>query len=427
MKYSMDTYRLYSSEKIFSFCIRVRVTMKDEVDIDILRKSVNTAMRRYPYFAREVVLGDDGGYDLIPNEREVVVIETPKKLPNLCSDEVNRHLLYVDCKGKDMFFNISHSMCGGKGMLPWLQTCVYQYVVDKFGVTPNAPGIRKPDSDLLPGEAEEPSLDRLLDEEPIYEHKSKKPVVMVLDYLNGMYNPFKRDPIYYQFTYDQKDIMSFAKDNDASVASFFLMTLAMALDKVLPEKYKVIGGEIAHYTGADIGLPNCHCDLLSHAWIDYDREYFKKYDAERLGTLTRSQIILQTDPSVTNYQIRKLFNLWGELDKIEGLKNKRTFYVNNDPSRGKEAQHGTFISNYSGRADWGEVADYMESYFAMVDGHLLLEVLSMSDKIFLSFMQLIRDTKYVNAFCEVMDDLGIPYKLEGPFPNVRPKHQIPQQ
>ena len=425
MKYSIVTYRLYADEKIFSFAIRVKVTMKEEVDIDVLRKSVNTAMQRYPYFAKEVVLGEDGGYDLIPNKREVVVLETSKKLPNLCSEEVNRHLLFVDCQGRDMFFNISHSMCGGKGMLPWLQTCVYQYVVDKFGVYPDAPGIRKTDSELLEGETDEPAIDMLLDEEPIYTYKSKKPVVMLMDYLNGMYNPFKRDPQYYQFTFEQSDIMSFAKRNDSSVASFFLMTLAMALDKILPDKYQVIGGETAHFPGADIGLPNNYHDLLSHAHIDYERKFFK-YDVEKLGTYTRSQIILQTDPTVSNYQLRKRFKFLEEIDKISGHKEKISAYVKNDPARSKEAQHGTFISNYTGRADWGEVADYIESYFAMVDGHLLLETLSMSDKFFLSFMQLINETKYVNAFCEVMDDLGIPYKMEGPFPNIRPKHQLPK-
>ena len=426
MKYSIDTYRLYSSEMIFSFCIRVRVTMKDEVDINVLRKSVNTAMKRYPYFAREVVIGDDGGYDLIPNKREVVVLETPKRLPDFCSEEVNRHLLYVDCTGRDIFFNISHSMCGGKGMLPWLQTTLYQYVVDKYGVIPNAPGIRKPDSDLLPGETTEPSLDMLLSDKPIYEYKSKKPVVMLLDYLNGMFNPFMRDPIYYQFTFKQSDIMAFSKKNDSSVAAFFLMTLAMALNKILPERYKVIGGETAHFPGADIGLPNSYHDLLTHVHIDYERKFFD-YDIEKLGTYTRSQIILQADPTVSNHQLRKHFSFLEEVDAVSGLKNKISVYAKKDPSKSAEAQHGTFISNYTGWADFGEVANYIESYFAMVDGHLLLEALSMSDKIFLSFMQLIREPKYVNAFCEVMDELGISYKMEGPFPNIRPKHQLPQE
>ena len=82
--------------------------------------------------------------------------------------------------------------------------------------------------------------------------------------------------------------------------------------------------------------------------------------------------------------------------------------------------------NYTGQMYWGEVADYIESYFAIVDGHLLLEVTSMADKIFVSFMQLIKETKYVDSFCEVMNELGIPFKKEGPYPNSRPKHKLPK-
>lgn len=175
MKYSMDTYRLYSSEKIFSFAIRVRVKMKEDVDIDVLRNAANTAVRRYPYFRKEIVLAEDGGYELIPNGRDVVVIPTTDKLPCLCSEEVNRHMLFIDTEGRDIYFNISHSLCGGRGALPWVMTTVYEYVVEKFNVIPDAPGIRKPDSDLLEGEDTEPSLDLLTDEEPIYEYRSKKP------------------------------------------------------------------------------------------------------------------------------------------------------------------------------------------------------------------------------------------------------------
>ena len=77
--------------------------------------------------------------------------------------------------------------------------------------------------------------------------------------------------------------------------------------------------------------------------------------------------------------------------------------------------------------DWGEVADYVESYAALVDGHLLLEITSMSDKIFVSFMQLIKETKYVEAFGDVMKELGIKYKLEGPYSNIRPKRELPSE
>ena len=111
---------------------------------------------------------------------------------------------------------------------------------------------------------------------------------------------------------------------------------------------------------------------------------------------------------------------------MTGLKNKRAFYGKNDPSSGKDAQHGTFIVNYTGRMDWGEVAEYVESYAAIVDGHILLEVTSMADKIFVTYMQLVKETKYVDAFCEVMNELNIPFRKEGPFPNNRSKHKLPQ-
>ena len=425
MKHSMDTYRLYASEKIFSFVIRTRVKMKEKVDIKILRHAANVAMKRYSYFAKEVVIGEDGGYDLIPNSRPIVVLRTSKRLPRLCSKRVNHHLLFLDCEGYDIYFNISHSMCGGRGALPWIMTIVYQYVVEKYHVSPYAPGIRKPDSPLLDGEDTEPSLDFLSEEEPIFTYKSKGPVVLLKDYLNGMINPFKRHPNYYIFSFAQKDIVRFIKDNDSSVAAFFLNVMAKALDRVLPEKHPIIGGETAHNPAADIGLPNSHCDLLTHVHIDYDRDYLKG-DMEKLGTMARGQIMLQTDPSVVHHQLRKTFTHWGSIDDAVGLKNKIAANAKNDPSRGKDAQHGTFISNYTGYMDWGEVADYVESYVFIVDGHLLLEVSALADKIFVSFMQLIKTRKYTDAFGEVLHDLGIPFTVEGPYPKNQTKHKLPK-
>ena len=74
MKYSLDTYRLYQSDERFSYIIRVKVTMKESVDSEVLRHSVNTAITRYPYFAVRVAQGRDGGYKLIPNDKPVAVL-----------------------------------------------------------------------------------------------------------------------------------------------------------------------------------------------------------------------------------------------------------------------------------------------------------------------------------------------------------------
>ena len=110
MKYSVDTYRLYQSEKRFAHTVRIHVRMKEPVDIDVLEQAVNTAIRRYPYFAVRVSVDEDGGYVLVPNDKRIVVMPTAEKMPKVGSDAVNNHLILVDCSGNDIFFNISHTM-----------------------------------------------------------------------------------------------------------------------------------------------------------------------------------------------------------------------------------------------------------------------------------------------------------------------------
>ena len=81
MKHSIDTYRLYQSEKMFSHTVRIHVRMKGTVDIAVLDQAVNTAIKRYPYFAVRVSLDGDGGYVLLPNDKRIVVMPTGKKMP----------------------------------------------------------------------------------------------------------------------------------------------------------------------------------------------------------------------------------------------------------------------------------------------------------------------------------------------------------
>ena len=426
MKYSLNTFRLYKNESVFAMIMRLRVVMKDTVDTETLKSAVNTAIKRYPYFAVRVRLDEDGGYVLEPNKEEVVVLGKARRLPKLGSRAVNGHLLFVQCEGREINFYISHALCGGRGAQPWVMTTVYQYVTEKYHVVPYAPQIRKPDSPLLPREAEEPTIEMLGTEEPIFRYRSKNPAVLGMDYLNGMFNPFKRKPNFRVYTFAQKDILSFAKSNDSSVASFFLVVTAKALDKVLPEKVSVIGGETAHNPTASLGMPYSHIDLLSHVHLDYTREQLQ-WDMEKLGTMTRGQISLQTDPSVSFAELRKEFHLLEEMEGVHGQKQKLAYFKKNDPYEGKNAQHGTFIANYTGWMDWGEVAEYVDSYVFIVEGHVLLEASALGDRIFLSFMQLLDEKKYTDAFEAVLTELGIPFRAEGPFPKRLTKHELPRE
>ncbi len=424
MKYSIDTYSLYRDESRISYVVRAKVKMKDPVDIDVLRTAANKAIKRYPYFAVKVRVDKDGAYIYVPNEKPVSVIPMGTKTPDLGSEEVNGHLLFIECDGKDVYLNISHAMCGGRGLQPWIMTTIWQYVSDKYGIVPDAPSIRKPGEPLLEGEMAEPTLDMLSGEEPIYEYKSQNPKMLVWDYINGMFNPFMRNNNYRVLTLSQKDIISYIKQNDSSVSAFFMIAVAKALDKVLPEKDKVIGGEMAHNMAVNIGLKNAHCDILSNIHIDYTREQLKM-DMEKLGTMTRGRVMLQTDPSVSCRELRDHIKLCGEIDNIQGTKAKRKYMAANDFLTGKKAQHGTFYVSYTGQMDWGEVANYIDYYVLITEGHVMLEVTSVGDKIYVCFLQVLKTEKYFNAFREVLKELGIPVVVEGPYLKRLPKHRLP--
>ena len=94
-------------------------------------------------------------------------------------------------------------------------------------------------------------------------------------------------------------------------------------------------------------------------------------------------------------------------------------------STGDDAQHGSFVLNYTGQMDWGEVADYIDWYAFIIEGHFTIEVTALADKIIVGFMQLIDTDKYALAFQEELDKVGVSCKAEGPYPKQLPKHELP--
>lgn len=424
MKYNIDSYRFYYTENHFSFSLQVKVTMKEAVEPEILSSAVNRAMKRYPYFAVKVSVDDEGGYIISPNSAPISVLPMQKRIRKLGSREIGYHLAFVEYEGRDIYFNISHSLCGGRGAFPWVMTCVLQYVRERYNVEPVCPGIRKSEEPLFDDEVCQPSLDMLSKEKPNYVFRSRNPFTMLKDYLLALSFPFIRRPNYYLFSFPQQTIATYAKENGHSISSLFIAIMGKTMDRVLPDKVEIIGGEIAHNPAADIGIPNCHSDFISRAYVDYSRDEIRR-DMSELGPMTRDEIRKQIHPSVSCSYLRRTFEKLERLDEIKGLANKRRFFRKNNPYTNKDVKHGTYIVNYTGWMHWGEVADYIESYGCIVEGHLLLEITSMEGKIFVSFMQLLDKKKYVEAFKKVLSELGLPYSVEGPYRKHISKHDLP--
>ena len=423
MEYGFDTYGLYTISLISKFSIRFKLVMTEDVDITLLGRAVNTAIERYSYFKVKVALDPNGAYLLLPNDKPIVVLKSSKNNPKYATDEVNGHLLYFDCRANEIYFNISHSLAGGVGAFPLLMTSIYLYVKEKYGVEATSPDIRMPKSDYLSGENEAPNAGMLKDFKELNKERYKGAFMPVKDYIASIINPFKKSDEYFTFTFKQSDIVDLAKASGNSVSSFFNCIMFKSFDKLLDKKFKKIVAMNCCNPRKELGLPNSRHNILTHIFIPYERK-MANWDYERLGTITRGSIILQSDLEIASAELYKRFNYLAEIDKRHGIKEKIKYAKRHNPTHGQDAVGSSFVVSYMGNIDWGELSDYISEFVIIADGHQLLELSSLDDKIFCNYNQMIRTDKYIRAFCKTLDETGISYSVKGPYKKNLVRHDL---
>ena len=79
MKYAPDAYLLHEANSFITFNIRIKVIMKDPVNPVTLKTAAQKAFARFPYYAKQIHVDEDGGIDLIPNPRPICVSPVSSK------------------------------------------------------------------------------------------------------------------------------------------------------------------------------------------------------------------------------------------------------------------------------------------------------------------------------------------------------------
>ena len=423
MRYDYDTYKLYLLNSNCKGSARVKVTMKEPVNQEILRSSVNAAIKRYPYFAVGLSVDRAGGFVLSPNESPVVVTETSNDMPMLGSRGTNGHLLFVDHRGRNIYFNISHSLAGGRGYLPWVFTTVYEYVRECFGVEPDAPGINKPESQVLPEEYFVPSLlFPMSKKQPTDTFKLSGGRVLVEDILQEKLNPSKRSYEYRTYKFEEGPILSYAKENKTTVVGAFLILMAKALDHVFPYENTPLCGGVVHNPAVNWGIPHAHSDIWTYVLLNYSRAMIRG-NVRSMGEYTSMQIKKQTDPDYTWSLFKKKLELIEKIDKTIGLEAKRrcaqTGIQTVIPSMGM-----TYFVNYAGIVRLNGLREYVDEFNNITEGNMTLNLSAMEGNIFAAFIQNIREEKYVKALNEVFDQAGFTYTMNGPFRQHLAAHDI---
>ena len=397
---------LYGANEDFFSTFRLAIRMKDTVDYDLLLRSVEKAMVRYPYFCVSPVREEEN-IVLLYNKRPVPVFPDDRVVM-LGSEESRGHLITFGCKDNTIFIDCSHYIADGMGVDPLMKSLLYLYASERYGTEGlDFDRIRMPDSRVCDGEHTYPFPDGAMDTEELYILPKTPEEVYGLDPV-----AFDNEGLYaYHLHVPQKAMMAKASSSDGSPVSFLSVLLYRALHRLDSNIDKPIVAHVQHQYRAVLRTPMSHHSLVNYIPVTMSPR-LSKWDVEKQNTVVRGQVILKGGKEADIASVNRLIEAFPSDGSLANKRNAMARYAE------KSVLGKTFGISYVGKMDWCGLERYVDDLHAYIgekhtENMLLIEVMTVGEDFSLTFMQSGRGDKYLNAFMDEIRLLQIPVNLVG--------------
>ena len=397
---------LYGANEGFFSTFRLAIRMKETVDYELLSRSVEQVMVRYPYFC---ICPELEGENLVLRYNKCPLPVFPDdRVVTLGSNESRGHLISFGCKGKTIFIDASHYIADGMGIDPLMKSILYVYVSERYGKEGLATErIRMHDSFVCDTEHAYPFPDSSIDVEGINILPQTPEKVYGLDS-----DAFDNKGLYaYHLHIPQRALMERASSSDGSPISFLSVLLYRAFHRIDTHIDKPIVAHVQHQYRAALRTPMSHHSLVNYIPVTMPPR-LNGWDVERQNTVVRGQVILKGGTESDIASVNRLIETFPREAAFSDKKDAMARYAEN-------STHGkTFGISYVGKMDWCGLERYIEDLHAYIGekdtkNMLLIEVMTVGEDFSLTFMQSGRGEKYLNAFMEEILALGIPVSLVG--------------
>ena len=397
---------LYGANEDFLSTFRLAIRMKDTVDYDILSRSVEKAIVRYPYFC-VFPEREDENIVLRYNNQPVPVFRDDRTV-TLGSEESRGHLISFGCKNNTIFIDCSHYLADGMGVSPLMMSLLYLYVSERYGVEElKAERIRMSDSPICDGEHIYPFPDRAINNEELRILPKEPDEVYDLDPA-----VFDEKGLYaYHLHIPQNEMMAKASSSDGSPVSFLSVLLYRALHRLDHNIDKPVVAHVQHQYRAVLRTPMSHHSLVNYISVAMAPR-LNKWDVEKQNTVVRGQVILKGDKDSDIASINRLIEAFPNESSFDDKKGAMAHFAE------KSVLGKTFGISYVGKMDWCGLEHYVEDLHAYIgEKHtknmLLIEVMTVGEDFSLTFMQSGKGEKYLNAFMDEIRSLGMSVNLVG--------------
>ena len=397
---------LYGANEDFFSTFRLAIRMNSTVDYELLARSVEKAMVRYPYFC---VYPEREGETLVLryNKRPLPVFPDDRTV-TLGSEDSRGHLISFGCKDRTIFIDASHYLADGMGVDPLLKSLLYIYVSERYGTEGlEVERIRMPDSPVCEGEFAYPFPDRMIEAEELDILPKAPEEAYSLDP-----DAFDKDGLYaYHLHIPQKAMMAKASSSDGSPVSFISVLLYRALHRLDQNIDKPVVAHVQHQYRPTLQTPMSHHSLVNYIPVVLSPR-MSGWDVEKQNTVVRGQVILKGGRDADVVAIRHLIEAFPVDASLADKKEAMARYA-------EGSIHGkTFGISYVGKMDWCGLERYVNDLHAYIgekhtENMLLIEIMTVGEDFSLTFMQSGRGEKYLNAFLQEIRALDIPVSLVG--------------
>lgn len=423
MSKNPDIYLLYEYMEKLPFTVRLKVQLDEPIDAKLLDQAAQEAIERFPYFKVQVGLDEEQNYTLTHNVRPISVLPEKDERLVLGSDAVNKHLFAITYRDDCIWFNFSHSPCGGFGCMFWLKTTLYQYMIKKYGELKPPKDIKLPGTPVAEGETVFPDVNALPDDEPIYRYDGGDSNLAILRTLKYLLNPFVKDCYYYQIEIPTKDFMDYAARIDGSPNTIIAAMMYKMATRLFKEKKDThLSVRIAADYRSDIGADESYRDFVRFIHIRYEWD-MKDESIQKLNMRARGAIIKQNQAELSYERFRNIQKTHDEIDVQPDLKSKKKYALQHSVFRSDPRDNCTV--SYVGKTDWGEMDQHIKGLYSLTDGDLMLEVNALKDKFCITFQVMDKKSTPVDLFCDILDGEKIQYTVSDRLVRKLPKIELP--
>lgn len=396
---------LYTGDDTHRHTFRVELRMKDPVDGAVLTEAARSAIRRYPYYAIEVV-PRDRELDIVFNDRPLTVTEGDTT-PCLCTQAANRHALAIAFTGSRIFLDVHHGLTDGTGMERFAKTLIYYYVTQKYAVRIPTEGIFTLETPISAEEYGDPFAHTPA---PPPKPLSVYPAEAAFDL--GAFNPSGERKSVFYLKVRESDLMHLARSNDGTPNALFSALLYRAIIKHHPQPDRPVVGGVAVTMRNAYRVPQSGAGLVGITHIKYT-DKVRAYPLDLLGTIGRGAILLQADEQNLLAGVAPKLQLVGYLKTIPDHLRRRMTYMH---LIGQTTALDTYSVSYVGKKDWSCFDAYVDAYYTMAEpgtGGLLLEVNTHNGWFNVCITQDFGSRRYVDTLMELLAENAVEFRPEG--------------